>query len=275
MLQHTFCHLPGIGAAAERKLWDAGCRSWAEFMAGRPAKLAATRRQRLHDGLSESQRRIQNEDLTFFAAGLPPAEHWRLFPTVRPSILYFDIETTGLDWRYDSITTIATYDGTTIRHYVRGVNLDDFATDTRGYRAVVTFNGKCFDVPFVERTFNIRMPPIHIDLRYVLRGLGFSGGLKACERRLGLHRDDLADIDGFMAVLLWQYHQRKASPEALETLLAYNVQDAINLETLMVQAYNLKLATTPFHPELALQPGTPPPNPFKPHRAILNKLGAG
>ena len=32
----------------------------------------------------------------------------------------------------------------------------------------------------------------------------------------------------------------------LETLLAYNIEDVVNLEQLMVMAFNLKLRETPF-----------------------------
>jgi uncharacterized protein YprB with RNaseH-like and TPR domain len=49
--------------------------------------------------------------------------------------------------------------------------------------------------------------------------LGFKGGLKGCERQLGLDRGDLKDIDGFFAVLLWGEYQRTGDQKALDTLL--------------------------------------------------------
>ena len=60
--------------------------------------------------------------------------------------------------------------------------------DIREYSTVVTYNGKSFDVPFIERFFRIKMHHMHIDLMYVLRSLGYKGGLKSCERQLGLER---------------------------------------------------------------------------------------
>ena len=86
----------------------------------------------------------------------------------------------------------------------------------------------------------------HIDLRYLLRTLGYAGGLKACEKQLGLDREELSGVDGYCAVLLWNDFIRQRNVKALETLLAYNVQDVVNLETLMVIAYNMKLKNTPF-----------------------------
>lgn len=153
---------------------------------------------------------------------------------------YIDIETTWLSPRDSEITTIALYDGVRIRTYVQGVNLQDFPRDLGGYRLLVSFNGKAFDVPFIERYFGIRLEQAHIDLRHVLGSLGFKGGLKACEKQLGLDRGELEGVDGFFAVMLWQDYLRRGNKAALETLLAYNAEDVVNLEALMVRAYNLK-----------------------------------
>ncbi len=49
----------------------------------------------------------------------------------------------------------------------------------------------------------------------------------------------------------------------LETLLAYNIQDTVTLESLMVTAYNMKLQLTPFYEKLVVEDLTPPANPFK------------
>ena len=48
------------------------------------------------------------------------------FPSSGIPLVYLDIETTGLDRHYQSITTIALYDGHEIKTYVHGQNLDDF-----------------------------------------------------------------------------------------------------------------------------------------------------
>jgi hypothetical protein len=78
-----------------------------------------------------------------------------------------------------------------------------------------------------------------------------------------MDRGDLKDIDGFFAVLLWEEYQRTGDQKTLDTLLAYNIQDTINLENLLVAAYNLKLKDTPFY-ETHLIPDSPPPvNPYR------------
>ena len=76
---------------------------------------------------------------------------------------------------------------------------------------------------FIESYFNIQLNHAHIDLRYILQSLGFRGGLKGCERQLGIDRGDLRDIDGFFAVLLWHEYQRNGNrPRVLvaQTLLS-------------------------------------------------------
>ncbi|MBC7530655.1 MAG: ribonuclease H-like domain-containing protein [Oligoflexus sp.] len=69
-----------------------------------------------------------------------------------------------------------------------------------------------------------------------MKRLGYAGGLKAIERQIGLDRGDLRSVDGFLAVALWQEYKRRKSETALETLLAYNCADVINLEQMMVMA---------------------------------------
>jgi uncharacterized protein YprB with RNaseH-like and TPR domain len=195
-----------------------------------------------------------------------------MFPEFRGSVAYLDIETTGLGAPGDHITTIALYDGRRIRTYVHDQNLEEFREDVRGYRLVVTYNGKCFDVPFIRDSLGLRMEQAHIDLRYVLRSLGFSGGLKGCEKQLGLDRGELDGVDGYFAVLLWQDFRRHGNEGALRTLLAYNVMDTVNLERLMVQAYNMKLCETPFAGTHGLAGPAPRELPMEPDHETLARI---
>jgi len=207
---------------------------------------------------------LQAGNADYFYGLLPSAEQWRLFPTFRHQVAYFDIETTGLGDPEDYITTIVLYDGQTLRSYVQGQNLDDFARDIAAYRLLVTYNGKTFDAPFVRRCLGAPLDQPHIDLRYVLGSLGYRGGLKGCERQLGIPRHGLEDVDGFFAVLLWHDYQR-GNAKALDTLLAYNALDVINLEALMVMAYNFKLAQTPLGPVSEMGASRSDAAPAAPH----------
>ena len=47
---------------------------------------------------------------------------------------------------------------------------------------------------------------------------------------MGLDRGYLEGVDGYFAVLLWREYELYHDQEALETLLAYNIADTVNLE---------------------------------------------
>jgi uncharacterized protein len=265
MLINTFCHVPGIGLQTERSLWSAGIHTWGALMecASGAFPLSARREKTIRPFIHRSRLHLQQGDARFFAELLPAEQHWRLFREFRSSVAYLDIETTGTGPPDDHITAIALYDGQTVRSYIHGRDLDRFERDLDRYGVIVSYNGKCFDVPFIRQNLRIPVDQVHIDLRYVLKSLGYGGGLKACERKLGIGRGDLDGVDGYFAVLLWDDYARNGNERALHTLLAYNALDVVNLERLMVIAYNMKLRETPFLPGHALPPPEPPEIPFE------------
>jgi len=269
MLTNSFIHIQGIGPATETGLWQQGILDWHDFLKNMPSAFSPSRCAFIGEALAESLK--NSADPYYFTRLLPSSQHWRLFPDFRGETVYLDIETTGLS-EYCEITTISLYDGETIRFYVQGENLDDFPADLAEYDVIVTYNGKSFDIPVIERYFGLTVTKAHIDLRYVLNNLGIKGGLKGCEKQLGLDRESLDGVDGYMAVLLWDFYCRTGERCALETLLAYNIMDTINLELLMVEAYNRNLAATPFREKLALPLPTRPIIPFEPDLALLTEL---
>lgn len=268
MLRHTFCHLPGIGPKTEQNLWQAGVTSWDAFLAQCSSRSHRGRRS-WPEHMQESLRHLETGNPAYFSQRLPANQSWRLFRDFRHTCAYIDIETTGLGNPGDHITTIALYDGTYLRCYVHGINLDEFPRDIQKYKLLVTYNGSGFDLPFLERHFRITLDHAHIDLRYVLRSLGYSGGLKRCEQLLGIDRPGLQDVDGYVAVLLWQEYRKHKESRALETLLAYNVQDTINLEILMVEAFQRKVGETPFAAAQPLPAAARPENPYTPDADLL------
>lgn len=270
MLTRTFLHIAGIGKVFEKKLWAQGVLDWDAFM--RRSHPDTPKTGAIRKALRESAVALESGDHRFFSASLPASEHWRLFRDFSARAAYIDIETTGLSPDYCEITTIALSDGKDIKYYVNGKNLKAFVNDINRYDLIVTFNGKGFDVPFIQRYFRTELTHSHIDLRYVLTSLGFSGGLKACEKSFGLSRNELDGVDGFMAVHLWsEYKKGKAS--ALDTLLAYNIEDVVNLEYLMHTAYSLKVKELGFKDGL-LQAPPRPETPFEADAALISKLKA-
>jgi len=243
MLKNTFCHLPDIGISTEHQIWESGIYTWDDLGMGQ-IKLPQINIFDLYDLLMESQENIDKINPNYFSELLPISQHWRLFKDFRNHVVYLDIETTGLNHFRNYITTIALYDGERIRYYIKGKNLNDFREDIQRYKVLVTYNGKCFDVPFLRRHLKLKLNQAHIDLRFVLRSLGYSGGLKSCEQKLGICRGNLDPVDGYMAVGLWHQYNKTKDRKSLDTLLAYNIEDVLTLEKLMVFAYNEKIKET-------------------------------
>jgi len=272
MLRRTFCHIPGIGVKTERRLWQEGVLGWEYFAPPYPNGFSGPKIDRLRRFLDDSQDRLLRGDADYFARQLPATEQWRLFAPFREATGYLDIETTGSNGWDSHITAIALYDGKEVRHYVHDRNLHAFRDDIQECKLIVTYNGKCFDVPIIQQQLGIRMTQAHVDLRYILANLGYRGGLKGCEKQLGICRGELEGVDGFGAVLLWQEFVASGSEQALETLLAYNTLDAVNLEQLMVAACNMHTATLPFAAEERLPTPRIQPLPYRVDPATIEKV---
>ena len=197
------------------------------------------------------------DDIGFFNDRLPPGEMWRVFHSFRHRAVYLDIETSGYDQWTNDITVIGLYDGNRVQTFINGKNLEAFETAIADYDLVITFNGACFDLPFIKRRFpGISLPQGHIDLRFVLKKLGLEGGLKKIEKDLGITRsDEIEGVDGFEAVRLWQQY-RWGDEKALETLIEYNSADIVNLEPLMETAFE-KLKALVFDKCLIMLKGAP------------------
>jgi hypothetical protein len=240
MLKNTFIHLPGVGPRREAHFWRQGVGTWDDFLAaqGLPG-LSRDRFTGLQQHLRESV--AHAADPAYFARRLPPQEHWRLFRACRPRVGYLDIETTGTFWPGLLVTVVGLYDGTGLRQFVLGYNLQEFPRVLKNFDLLVTFNGAQFDLPVLRAYFrHLSLPPLHVDLRFLLARLGYQGGLKKIEPRFGIQRPEEVDgLDGYMAVILWHRYQR-GDRTSLDLLLKYNREDVINLEVLMQRAFEMQ-----------------------------------
>ncbi len=238
MLRQTFLHVPGVGYRTEDRLWHAGIGSWDDVGTDRFARLPRHLRASLEEEIGRSEEALRRGRYRYFAVRLPPREHWRAWPEFREAVAYLDIETTGLDMGRDAVTVVGVYDGRRKRSFVRGENLEDLPAALETTRLLVTFNGARFDVPFLRRAFpRMRLDQLHLDLVNPLHRLGYWGGLKRIEARLGIERsDETAGLRGMDAVRLWEAYEA-GDDDALERLLAYNLEDVVNLEPLAEFAY--------------------------------------
>ncbi len=232
MIDRTFVHLAGVGPRTERRLWRAGVRTWTDFLEQGSAGVMGPARE------AEVQRTLAADrdhafDPAWLARRFPPAEHWRLFEAFQDRTAYLDIETTGGLGGVDDITVIGIYDGAGVHTFIHGRDLDLFEDPLVDKAVVVTFNGARFDLPYIRRRFrNVQLPPIHLDLMFLLRRCGVRGSLKKIEEQMGLRRPEaVRGLDGYDAVLLWQRYEA-GDARALDLLVEYNAQDIVNLRPL-------------------------------------------
>lgn len=244
MLEHTFIHLPDYGPRRERRLWESGITGWNDFL---DRFGPSPYHKSLCGRIASSMHALGRADPAFFATALPKGEAWRAFPSF-PRVAYVDIETTGLAPATDYMTVVGLYDGKRVRSYVHGFNIQDFRRDIAGFDMVATFNGSMFDLPFIRKSFpGIALPPLHVDLRFLLASLGVRGGLKRIEQQFGFEREnDLKGMTGYDAVLLWQRYLKRKDEAALDRLVRYNAADICNLKALLEWAYREKRARTGF-----------------------------
>lgn len=152
-------------------------------------------------------------------------------------VMFLDIETTGLSHFYDEITVVGwAMDGQS-GTFIKGQNPELMLKVAEAAMAVVTFNGIRFDKRFLQQEFpEIQLPEVHIDLMYLCRRVGLTGGQKSIESQLGVNfRQDLEGVDGFAAVLLWHKYLR-GDLNALRRLIAYNRADIAAMGSLMDHA---------------------------------------
>ncbi len=273
MLRHSFIHMPGVGPSTERALWKQGFHNWSDCLNRRTSRIfgyamAAT----LRTCARESENRLHNGDAAYFDRLLPRSESWRMYGDFRNNAAFVDIETTGSRGVGD-ITVIGLFDGIRTRVYVKGKNLDDFKNEIRKYSLLVTYNGKHFDIPFMCDTYgNIFTHMAHIDLQYFLQRLGYIGGLKEIQEQFGFHRDGvLSRLDGRYAIWLWEEYE-KGDKKALNTLLRYNLEDAIVLQALAEAVYNESVRLLPI-PVAELLPGRIPRIDIPYDEELVRKLG--
>lgn len=233
MLKNTFSHIPGITQATETFLWKNGIICWEDFLEKKKdLNLPSSKLIKIENSLNSHLVLYAKKDLSFF--DVKTNMHWRTWRELRDNCCYLDIETTGLDKTNNYITTIGVFDGTSSHVFVKGKDLDQFENYIKDKKLLVTFNGACFDLPFIEKQMGIQLKDkFHVDLRFAMKKLGYAGGLKKIEKELNITRDDdLEGVDGFEAVRLW-YRYKKGDLESLKTLMKYNEADVINLEPLM------------------------------------------
>jgi uncharacterized protein YprB with RNaseH-like and TPR domain/predicted nuclease with RNAse H fold/dephospho-CoA kinase len=226
MLRATFQHLVrGISAEREAGLWKSGVLSWEEFERRHPVQrpLFQDSDTDLESPFSAFRAALHAADAGFFANLLHRREHFRIPLALPDRTVFLDIETTGLSRYYDIITLVGwSYKGS-YGVFIRGQDESRLHAVLQDAQVIVTFNGSLFDLPFIRaRLPSLRIPSVHIDLRFLARRVALVGGQKFIECALGFERPrEVFDVLGETAPVLW-HRYRRGSLEALRLLIEYN-----------------------------------------------------
>ena len=169
------------------------------------------------------------------------------------SLCFFDTETTGLNggvgnhaflvalaWRTNSALLMRQYvlpDPSLELPFLEAV-----AADIGASGALVSYNGKTFDIPVLEgRLLLARRSPDcldlpHLDLLHPSRRL-FKARLGACNLQnveaMVLGRDRGEDIPGFLIPEMYFTYLRHRDPSVLREVVAHNRQDVVSLSLLL------------------------------------------
>jgi len=245
VLESSFTFIPGVGSKTEEQLWNDGIFTWDDAITKLDSitRIGRSKRDSIRSYLTKAVEALERSDVSFFANNFPKSDHWRLFDYFPNNTVFLDIETSGLSLYYDYITLVGAFDGHSNTYFIKDHNLSGICEHLSNYQIIATFNGTNFDIPFLKKEFpQIHIPPIHIDLRYLLRSVGVSGPLKTVEKNLGIQRpSDLRELSGRDAVVLWRRFTN-GDDDALRTLLLYNAFDTANLVYLLDYCRNMRAA---------------------------------
>jgi uncharacterized protein YprB with RNaseH-like and TPR domain len=231
LIERTFQLVKGVGPWREKDIWAKGFATWDAFE--RAEGIVAS--QDIDADLRRAIPRAREASLHELAKMIPEREHWRLYTRFVEQAAFLDLEADG----DEAITVGGVFDregpATFIRDFEGPTSLLHLASRLERSPVWVTFNGGTFDIPVLKRHFpGLKLPAVHLDLRFLVRRVRLKGGLKEVEEQLGLHRPPhLKGIRGFDAIRLWREYQTTKNPDALRILVEYNLYDAINLRSLV------------------------------------------
>jgi len=145
---------------------------------------------------------------------------------------FLDIETS-----YEGeITVLGIYreDGKIVQLVGGEISKSNLLENLGSITTIYTYNGSRFDLPIIKDKLGIDLDGYFAtcDLMYDCWQRNLYGGLKKVEQMLGIERR-LKDVNGWIAMELWDRYEKENNREALEVLLAYNREDIVNLPILM------------------------------------------
>lgn len=241
LLRRSFQHLPGISAAKEAKLRSEGLQDWNDLLLWTPAQLYLFRNygSALHCAIDESEEALAKRDVEYFKKRLPKREFYRIAASFPERCVFLDIESTGLSQHYDQVTLVGWSVGSKYEVLIEPSETSQFEHELSAQSIVITFNGSLFDLPFLTNRFNTDWSrAVHVDLRFLAKRVGLTGGQKKIEMIIGVAREaTLEGTTGAEAVGHW-FDFKEGDLNALRKLIRYNHADIEGMKFLFEEVIN-------------------------------------
>lgn len=173
-----------------------------------------------------------------------PLSYWKnLYEELKGSAICIDIERAQFNRPIAVVGWAEPRDGLVeCNHLVRGTSLTlaNLRELFSRYRLLITFNGRSYDIPAIDREFPgaIGSGRAVLDLYILARRLGLTAGLKTLESTFRIERLD-GNLKKGSALRLWRRYEQQGDRHALDELLAYNKQDTVNLHPLAEELMRL------------------------------------
>ncbi len=243
--------IPGIGATREQQLKSQGYRTIADLRRHPKWRSAATAFLRLVEAkdVTRLQARLRQElpkshPLSHYLAGFCRDEDFAIV----------DIETMGLFGRPIILLGVAevSKDRVVTRQFlVRAVSeeacaLSEFASGLKADSALISYNGRCFDVPFIRERLayygldsEVALSVPHFDMlhfaRRAFRGKFADCRLETIESYLGINRS--INIPSALVPEFYDSYQRSGNVGSLVPIVEHNQQDLVTLARLFCSLY--------------------------------------
>lgn len=233
MIKQSFLFLGKIGKKKEQSLWQQGINTWHDFLNHETIKgISFIKKQYYNRQLRKAQHALLNNDSSYFLHKLASKDSWRLYPEFKDETCFLDIE---ID-QYGNITLVGISNYYSTNFFVKNSNLSKecLEQELQKYKLLITFNGSSFDLPKLQKQFQITISIPHIDLKPLCLACNLNGGLKEVEKILNLKRP--SHLYG-SPLDLWKAFHASGDREYLDLLLEYNREDVENLKRIMDYCY--------------------------------------
>lgn len=262
LLFYSFSQLKGVSEQRERDYWAEGktLSSLADCLSDQQSLFDDGR---IND-ISDCIQALQKENTDFFLDRTEHRHLYRIAYSFPRDVMFLDIETTGLSTVYHYVTCVGWLLNGEYGYWFQGTDSERFLTSFRAAKMIVTFNGTRFDCRFLDQAFQSSefSQKANLDLMFLCRRFGLSGGQKAIEQELGFHRpESLKEADGKEAIALW-YSFLFGKRSALKRLINYNFYDVLGMAYILDRVFFDKIYGLEF-------PTVGRPQPFYKNTTVL------